>query len=78
VAYPWPHAAGFKIEEMRYDKWQRSNGVVFAGRSQNIDLESGDVIGTALVLESKYNLDRNDLDLSRAFVPDSAPKNAVP
>ncbi len=64
--------------ETRYDKWQQSNGVVFAGRSQNIDLQSGEIIGTALVLESNYNIDRNDLDLSRAFVPDRAPNIEIP
>jgi hypothetical protein len=60
--------------ETRYDKWERADGVVFASRSQNVDLETGAVIATALVLDSRYNIAREELDLARSFVPDSAPQ----
>ncbi len=60
--------------ETRYDNWQQADTVVFAGRSRNVDLETGAMIGTTLVLRSRYNIPRGDLDLARSYVPDSAPQ----
>jgi len=59
--------------ETRYDQWQRSGGVVFAGRLQSVDLETGAVIATTLILDSRYNVAREELDLARSYVPDRAP-----
>ena len=60
--------------ETRYDKWDRVNGVVFASRSQNFNLETGAIIATTLVLNSRYNIAREELDLARSYVPDVAPQ----
>lgn len=60
--------------ETRYDQWKRADGVVFASRSQNVDLDTGAVIATTIVLDSRYNIAREELDLSRGYVPDSAPE----
>jgi len=60
--------------ETRYDQWQRSDGVVFAGRLQNVDLETGVIIATTLILDSRYSVAREGLDLARSYVPDGAPK----
>ena len=60
--------------ETRYDRWQRSDGVLFASRSQNIDLSTGKIIATTLVATSRYNVAREELDLARTYVPDGAPK----
>lgn len=55
--------------ETRYDRWSQADGVVFAGRSRNIDLGTGEVIATTLVLKSNYNRPREELDLARNYVP---------
>lgn len=60
--------------ETRYDRWEQVDGVVFASRSQNFDLESGAIIATTLVLKSRYNIPREELDLERRHVPDSSPE----
>jgi hypothetical protein len=60
--------------ETRYDNWEQADAVVFASRSQNVDLETGAVIATTLVLSSRYNIAREELDLARSYVPDSAPQ----
>ena len=59
--------------ETRYDQWRQDDGVVYASRSQNIDLETKEIIATTLVLESKYNVTHEQLDLHRGFVPDGTP-----
>ena len=60
--------------ETRYDQWERTDGVVFAGRMQNVDLETGAVIATTLILGSGYNVAREELNLARSYVPGGAPK----
>ncbi len=50
-----------------------SGGLVFAGRLQSVDLETGVVIATTLILDSRYNVAREELDLARSYVPDRAP-----
>jgi len=63
-----------KYLETRYDQWEQADGVVFASRSQDVDLETGAVLATTLVLNSRYNVAREELDLARTHVPDSAPQ----
>ena len=60
--------------ETRYDQWERTDGVVFAGRMQSVDLETGAVIATTLILGSRYNIAREELNLARSYVPGGAPK----
>lgn len=60
--------------ETRYDQWNQADGIVFASRSRNVDLETGDVIATTLVLESKYDCPSEELDLPRSYVPSGAPQ----
>ena len=59
--------------ETRFDQWEQVDGVVYASRSQNVDLESGEVIATTLVLVSRYNLAPHELELARSYVPAGAP-----
>ena len=59
--------------ETRYDQWKRTDGVVFASRTRNVDLELNAVVATTVVLNSRYNIARQELDLSRDYVPSSAP-----
>jgi len=60
--------------ETRYDQWSQADGVLFASRVRNIDLDSGEVIATTLVLESSDNRPREALDLPRSYVPTGAPR----
>jgi hypothetical protein len=60
--------------ETRYDRWQQVDGIVFASRSQNFDLDTGAIIATTLVLKSRYNIAHEELGLARSHVPDSAPE----
>ena len=60
--------------ETRYEQWKRTDGVLAARRSQSVDLTTGSVIATTLVLESRYNVPREELDLARTHVPSGAPK----
>lgn len=62
--------------ETRYDNWRQTDGVVYASRSQTIDLETGALIGTTLVLSSRYNIARDGLELARSYVPAGAPRIA--
>lgn len=60
--------------ETRYDRWKQASGILFATRLQNVDLEAGTVIATTLVLNSRYNIAREELDLARSYVPSGAPE----
>lgn len=59
--------------ETRFDQWEQVDGVVFASRSQNVDVESGEVLATIRVLRSRYNLPAHELELARSYVPAEAP-----
>lgn len=60
--------------ETRYDRWTQACGVLFASRSRNVDLDTGEVIATTLVLESRYNRPGEELDLARNYVPIGVPQ----
>lgn len=60
--------------ETRYDQWQRVDGILASRRSQNVDLETGEVMATTRVLDLHYNALRSELDLPRSYVPDGAPR----
>ena len=60
--------------ETRFDRWVRVDGVLFASRSQNFDTDTGEVIATVMVLKSSYNRPREELDLTRNYVPTRAPR----
>ena len=59
--------------ETRYDNWKTADGVTYPGRSQNVDLVTGEVLQTAIVLQSRYNLREDELDLERTYVPMEPP-----
>lgn len=60
--------------ETRYDQFKRTDGILSAGRSRDFEQMSDQAIQTILVLDSKYNVPRADLDLSRTYVPDGPPQ----
>ena len=60
--------------ETRYDQFKRTDGILSAGRSRDFEQMSDQVIQTILVLDSKYNVPRADLDLERTYVPDGPPQ----
>ena len=60
--------------ETRYDQFERTDGILSAGRSRDFEQMSDQVIQTILVLDSKYNVPRADLDLDRTYVPDGPPQ----
>ena len=59
--------------ETRYDNWKTADGVTYPGRSQNVDLATGEVLQTAIVLQSRYNIREDELDLERSYVPVEPP-----
>ena len=60
--------------ETRYDRWTTTDGITHAGRSRNFDMTSGDLVQTAIVLRSSYNLPDDDLDLPRSYIPSGPPQ----
>jgi len=60
--------------ESRYDRWTTTVGVTYPARSQDVDMASGKVDQTAIVLRSSYNLPDVELDLRRAYVPSGPPR----
>lgn len=62
-----------KALETRSDQWVHADGVKFASRSRTIEIETGAVLATTIVLSSRYNAPAAELDLSRDFVPVGAP-----
>ena len=62
-----------KALETQSDQWVHADGVKFASRSRTIEIETGAVLATTIVLSSRYNAPVAELDLSRDFVPDEAP-----
>lgn len=61
--------------ETRYDQWQRVDGILASRRSQNVDVETGEVMATTRVLDLRFNAARSELDLQRTYVPDGAPQS---
>lgn len=59
--------------ETRYDNWKTADGVTYPARSQNVDLATGEVLLTAIVLRSRYNLREDELDLERTYVSAELP-----
>lgn len=62
-----------KNVETRFDQWTTIDGVTSAGRSRDFDMATGELVQTALVLDSKYNLRDDELDLARTYVPTEPP-----
>lgn len=60
--------------ETRHDQWTLVDGVLFAARTRNVDLDTGEVIATTQVLESAYNRPVAELDLERSYLPDGSPQ----
>lgn len=60
--------------ETRYDQFRETDGIVYARRSRDFEQSSDEVIQTTLILDSKYNVPRADLDLDRSYVPDGPPQ----
>ena len=60
--------------ETRYDEWVAADGIVSARRTQNVDLDAGEVLSTTRVLDATYNQPRGELDLPRSYVPIAAPQ----
>lgn len=58
-------SASEKYIETRCGDWVQVDGQFRSGRSPDLDAVSGDLIGTAGVLNSKYNASRDSLDLAR-------------
>ena len=62
--------------ETRFDMWKTTDGVTYPGRSRNVDMATGEVIQTAVVLRSRYGLREDELDLERTYVPLEPPKGS--
>jgi len=62
-----------KNVETRHDQWTTTDGITSAARSRDFDMTSGDLVQTGIVLQSKYNLPDDELDLPRTYVPSEAP-----
>jgi hypothetical protein len=56
--------------ETRYDRWQQTDGIVRATRSQTFDLATGELSASAIVRRVAYNVDPERLHISRNFAPD--------
>jgi hypothetical protein len=62
-----------KNVETRHDKWTTTDGITSAARSRDFDMTTGELVQTAIVLDSKYNLRDDELDLARTYVPIEPP-----
>ena len=58
-----------KTIETRYDQWTTTNGVTHPGRSRDFDMTTGELVQTGLILQSRYNLRDDELDLARHYIP---------
>jgi hypothetical protein len=58
-----------KDMETRFDQFERSDGILSARRSQQFELTSDEPVQTTVLLSSKYNAPRAELDIDRTWLP---------
>jgi len=66
--------ASKKNLETRYDQWTHTDGILHATRFRDYERPSDQPTQTGLILKSKYNIPRAELDLDRSYVPDGEPE----